>query len=304
MMRNHSYTFRQLKTFIEAGKSHSISKAANHLFITQPAVSMQIKQLEDAFGVALIEPEGRSIKLTEAGHTFLQIAQKAIAHLHDLEVSMASFANIEKGHIRLGVVSTTKYFVPILLMAFKKKHPDITFELQIENRANLIALMENHLIDIAIMGRPPNTKEYIAATFLTNPLGVICGPESPFANKIKCEWQDLNHADFIVREPGSGTRLLMEQLFHENHIQTNHMMTISSNETIKQMVSANMGLAFISLRTVALELKQGALRLLQIDGLPYLAHWYIMHRTQKRLSPSAQLFSEFMIQDSKILLKE
>jgi LysR family transcriptional regulator, low CO2-responsive transcriptional regulator len=299
-----AYTLKQIKTFQKVATLQSISKAANALFVTQPAVTQQIKQLEEAFGQALIEPFGRTVQLTESGKIFLKLSETLLTNLADLEETMNNLVNKEKGHIRLGIVSTTKYFAPMLMMEFKKIYPAIIFDLKVANREEMINLLRNNLVDLVIMGRPPNKVEYDAIPFITNPLGIICGEKYKLKNKARYCLEDLKNEKFIAREQGSGTRLLMEKIFLEKGIQPEIFMSIASNETIKQSVMANMGLAFISLRTVSRELANGVLKLLYVEGLPHIGHWYVMHRAEKKLSPSTVAFKNFMIEKAESLINQ
>lgn len=299
-----TFTLKQIKTFHRVATLQSISKAANALFVTQPAITQQIKQLEEAFGVALIEPFGRTIQLTESGKILLGLSERVMASLNEMEHSMASLVNLEKGHIRLGIVSTTKYFVPMLIMEFKKDYPEITFDLKIANRETMIHSLRNNLVDLVIMGRPPNKIEYDAIPFITNPLGIVSGSKYPIKSKPQYTLGDLRHEKFIAREEGSGTRLLMEKIFEEQGVKPLITMSIDSNETIKQSVLANMGLTFISLRAVRRELDAGLLKLIDIEGLPYIGHWYIMHRTEKKLSPSTDIFKQFIMEKAEGLVNQ
>jgi DNA-binding transcriptional LysR family regulator len=299
-----AYTLKQIKTFQKVARLQSISKAANALFVTQPAVTQQIKQLEEVFGLALIEPFGRTVQLTESGKIFFKLSETLLANLADLEEMMSNLVNLEKGHIRLGIVSTTKYFVPMLMMEFKKVYPAISFDLKIANREEMVNLLRNNLVDLVIMGRPPNKVEYDAIPFITNPLGIISGEKYPLKNKTTYRLEDLKNEKFIAREEGSGTRLLMEKIFLEKGVKPEIFMSIASNETIKQSVMANMGLTFISLRAVSRELDNGELKLLNVEGLPYIGHWYVMHRAEKKLSPSTVAFKDFMIEKSEALISQ
>lgn len=292
------YTLKQIQTFIEVAKENSISKAADKLFVTQPAISMQIRQLEEAFGLALIEPIGRNIQLTKAGLEFLERAQAATTELKDLEAAMAGHINLGKGHIYLGIVSTTKYFVPMLLVEFRKLFPGIEISLKIDNRENILAMLNRNEVDLVIMGRVPKEMDCIATPFATNPMGIVSGPTHPMSRRKQAQFSDLNNQEFVVREIGSGTRQAMERMFAFHQTKFNIAMEMPSNETIKQAVMAGMGLSFLSLRTVRHELGSGYIVLLDIVGLPHIGHWYITHRSQKKLAPAAMAFKEFIIEQA------
>ncbi len=290
------YTLKQIHTFIEVAKESSISKAADNLFVTQPAISMQIKQLEDVFGIPLIEPLGRNIQLTSAGKAFLDQALTVMSELKDLEAIMAGHRNLGGGVIYLGIVSTTKYFVPMLLVEFHKLFPGIEVILKIDNRENILALLARNEVDLVIMGRVPKEMACVAIPFVTNPMAIVSSPSHPFSRRKKLKFSDLADQEFVVREMGSGTRQAMERLFQENQTPLKIAMEMPSNETIKQAVMAGMGLSFLSLRTVRHEMGTGHIALLDVIGLPHVGHWYITHRIQKKLSPAAIALKEFVIE--------
>ena len=299
-MRN--YTLKQLLTFIEVAREKSVSKAAERLFVTQPAVSMQIRQLEDAFGLALIEPIGRNIQLTHAGHEFLTHAIGAVARLKDLEASMAEHVGIKKGRIDLAIVSTAKYFVPMLLVRFAKLLPGIEVKLRIDNRENILGMLSRSEIDLVIMGRAPANIDCEATAFATNPLGIVCAPDHPLSRRKRVSIEALKDYEFVVREQGSGTRAAMERLFAQHDLALKVVMEMPSNETIKQAVMAGMGLSFLSLRTVRHELAAGHLALVDISGMPIVGKWYVTHLSQKKLSPAAKSFKAFLIEQGGPLI--
>ena len=299
-MRN--YTLKQLQTFIEVAREKSVSKAAERLFVTQPAVSMQIRQLEEAFGLALIEPVGRNIQLTHAGQEFLTHAIAAVSRLKDLEASMAEHVGIKKGRIELAVVSTAKYFVPMLLVRFAQQWPGIEVKLRIDNRDNILGMLSRSEIDLVIMGRAPNTLECEATPFATNPLGIVCAPDHPLARRKRQPFEVLKDETFVVREQGSGTRAAMERLFAQHDVPLKVAMEMPSNETIKQAVMAGMGLSFLSLRTVRHELAGGYIALADIGGMPLMGKWYVTHLTQKKLSPAAKAFKGFLVEQGGELI--
>jgi len=290
------YTLKQINTFIEVAKEKSISKAADNLYVTQPAISMQIKQLEDVFGLPLLEPVGRNIQLTSAGKAFLEQVLTVASELKDLEALMAGHRNLGGGVIYLGIVSTTKYFVPMLLVEFRKLFPGIEVILKIDNRENILSMLARNEVDLVIMGRAPQEMECEAVPFVTNPMAIVSSPSHPFSRRKQLAFKDLEGQEFVVRELGSGTRQAMERLFRENQTELTIAMEMPSNETIKQAVMAGMGMSFLSLRTVRHEMGTGHIALLDIVGLPHVGHWYITHRVQKKLSPAAKAFKEFVIE--------
>lgn len=299
-MRN--YTLKQLQTFIEVAREKSVSRAAERLFVTQPAVSMQIRQLEEAFGLSLIEPVGRNIQLTHAGQEFLRHAIAAQAKLKDLEASMAEHVGMKKGRIELGIVSTAKYFVPMLLVRFTQLMPGIDITLHIDNRDNILGRLSRNELDLVVMGRAPGNLDCEATPFASNPLGIVAPPDHPLSRRKRMAFETLKDCEFVVREQGSGTRAAMERLFAQYEIPIQVAMEMPSNETIKQAVMAGMGLSFLSLRTVRHELAAGHLALLNISGMPLVGKWYVTHLSQKKLSPVAQAFKTFLIDQAEPLI--
>ena len=296
------YTLKQLQTFLEVARQRSVSKAAERLFVTQPAVSMQIRQLEDAFGLALLEPVGRNIRLTHAGEAFLLHAQAAMGQLKDLEAQMADHVGLKKGRIDLAVVSTAKYFIPMLLVQFGKLFEGINVQLKIDNRENILGMLARNEADLVVMGRAPGDLDCEAIPFATNPLAIVAAPDHPLARRKQLPFSALADYRFVVREEGSGTRAAMERLFAQHNTPLKVEMEMPSNETIKQAVMARMGLSFLSMRTMRHELAGGYMALVDIQGMPQVGHWYITHLSQKKLSPAARAFKEFLIEQGGALM--
>jgi LysR family transcriptional regulator, low CO2-responsive transcriptional regulator len=296
------YTLRQLDTFIEVAREQSVSRAAQRLHVTQPAVSMQLRQLEQAVGVPLVQAEGRAIRLTPAGEEFETIAQRALAQLKDLDDAFAGQRSLKRGTVHLAVVTTAKYFIPMLLVAFRRKFPGVEVQLGLHNREGVLGLLARNEIDLVVMGRAPDTPPCAAEVFASNPMGIVAAPSHPLSRRRRASLSLLKDEEFVVREAGSGTRAAMERLFAAKRLKLRIAMELPSNETIKQAVMAGMGLSFLSLRTVRHELASGRLALLDIEGLPLLRHWYVTHRSNKRLSPAAQAFKQFLVEEGGPLL--
>ena len=297
------YTLKQIDTFLEVARELSVSRAAERLHVTQPAVSMQMRQLEQALGVPLIEQVGRRIRLTEAGLDLQRIGAGIAAQLKELEDVMASHLGLQRGRIHLGIVSTAKYFVPMLLVRFRKKFPAIEVELKINNRERILNLLVRNEIDLVIMGRAPDHIDCVATAFATNPMGFVGAPEHPLSRRRQAPLSILKDQDFVVREQGSGTRAAMERLFARHRVKPRIVMELPSNETIKQAVMAGMGLSFLSLRTVRHEVASGHLVLLDIEGLPIERHWYVTYLASKRLSPAAAAFKSFLVEEAGALVE-
>ena len=302
MSSSPNYSLRQLLSFLEIAREGSVSRAAERLHVTQPAVSMQLRQLEDAFGVALTEPSGRNLRLTGAGRDFAEYAIKVRAALKDLEAAMAAHVGLDHGRLDLAVVTTAKYFVPRLLIRFGELHAGIDVTLKVENREKVIGLLSRNEVDMVVMGRSPKGLSCRATPFATNPMGILASPTHPLAKRRRMRFETVAAHDFLVREEGSGTRAAMTRLFAEHSASIKMKMELPSNETIKQAVMAGMGLCFLSLRTVRQELASGHLVLLNVPGLPVMGNWYVTYLASKKLSPAAKAFESFLVQQGAALV--
>ncbi len=291
------YTLRQLDTFLVVAESMSISRAAESLHVTQPAISMQLRQLEEALGSPLLQRAGRGIALTDAGVDLLDYARRVVFQLTELDNVMAERRGAYRGRIELAIITTAKYFMPKLLMRFRKKFPKIEIGLRVHNREAILQLLSRNEVDLIVMGRVPDELECIAAPFATNPLGIVSAPDHPMSRRRNIDLRTLKDEDFVARETGSGTRRSMEKLFAKHRVKPRIVMEIPSNETIKQAVMAGMGLSFLSLRTTRQEIAAGHLALLDVEGLPLVRHWYITHLKIKRLSPAALEFKRFLLDE-------
>lgn len=288
-------TLRQLRIFDALTRHLSFSRAAEELHLTQPAVSMQIKQIEQTAGQPLLEQFGKKIFITEAGHALLRHAQAVLRELEEAQQSLAALQGVNQGTLNITLISTAKYFAPRFLAQFCNLYPDVKLKLAINNRARLLQRLLDNEIDLAIMGHPPQELDIVAEPFAHNPHAIIACPDHRFAKKHRIPLMALSKENFLVREPGSGTRMLMERVFRDHGMSVNATMEISSDETIKQAAMVGMGIGFLSLHTVELELQTGRLIMLDVAEMPIMRKWYIVHGKNKRLSPVARAFREFLL---------
>jgi len=296
------YTLRQLELFSAVARCKSLTRAAEEVHLTQPAVSMQVRQLEASLGLPLFEPEGRGIRLTEAGREFAGHVEEVLERVQNLDEIAARWRGVRTGRVRLGVVSTAKYFVPKLLGQFLRSHPGIDFRLSVHNREEILRELSGNTVDLVIMGRPPEEIECTATPFAPNLLGIVAAPEHRLSRRRRMELAELAEEPFIVREPGSGTRAAMERVFAAHRTKFQTSMEMASNETIKQAVIAGLGLGFLSLHTVRHELATGRLVLLDIVGLPVRRQWYLVQRASRRLVPAAEEFGAFLVREAEALI--
>lgn len=290
-------TFRQLQVFVEVARHGSMSRAAEALHLTPPAISMQIKEIESQLGLSLFDREGRRISLSTVGEYFLVHARRMLLALQDAENAMARFRRLEQGVLTIGMVSTAKYFVPQLLARFRLEHAGIDVRLRVAgNREQLVALMQAGEVDLSVMGRPPKEIGARAEAFAAHPLVFVCPPAHPLLNPGHPPVAELGPYPFIVREHGSGTRNAMQQFFGEHRFEPRIAMELSSNETIKQAVMAGLGLSFLSLHTVGLEVRSGLIHVLDVEDTPVMRMWNVVHLQSKLLSPAAEAFRYFILE--------
>ncbi len=290
-------TLRQLKVFEAVARHLSFTRAAEELFLTQPAVSMQVKQLEQHIELPMFEQVGKKVSLTEAGRE-MQFYSRAIMQLLDeADDVLDGLRGGERGHLNLAVPSTANQMTMHLLAAFRQRNPAFTFSIDITNREGLLRRLELNECDLVIMGKPPEDAALEAVVFMDNPLVVIAAPDHPLASRKRIDPSSLKQETFVIREPGSGTRIAMERFFAEHGWRPGQGsgMEMTSNEAIKQAVEAGLGLGIVSRHTRDVELAARRLAVLDVKSFPIPRHWYIVQRQGKRLSAVAARFREFVI---------
>lgn len=297
-------TLRQLKVFESVARNLSYSGAANELHLTQPAVSMQIKQLEDNINLSLFEQLGRRIFLTEAGQELYQYSRAISQQLADLEVALDELKGMERGKLNISVVTTANYFAPHLLAKFCQRYTGVTVSLNVSNRETVLKQLSDNLIDLAIMGQPPDHLDIDSQSFMENPLVVIAPPNHPLCKEKNIAVKRLANEIFLVRESGSGTRSAMERFFAAHKIKINKGMETDTTEAIKQAVQAGMGLGIMSRHTIELELETKRLKILNIQNFPIMRYWHVVNRKNKRLSNVANTFRDFLLREAEVLMHE
>jgi len=297
-------TLRQLQVFEAVARNRSFSRAAEELHLSQPGVSMQVKQLDEMAGLPLTAQVGKKLFLTEAGEVVYQCCQNVAQQIRELDEALARMKGLDKGELKISAVSTTKYFAPRLLAAFSHLHPQLKVRLDVGNREKLLNALALNDVDLVVMGKPPADRDLEAHTFMDNPLVIIAPPKHPLANKKRIPATMLARETFIMREPGSGTRAATERFFAEHNATLTPGMEMNSNIAIQQAVEAGLGLGLVSRHTLGMELKLGRLTILDVEDTPILRHWYIVHRPGKRFSSAAQSFIDFMHAHASEVLSE
>lgn len=295
-------TFRQLKVFEAVSRNLSYTLAAKELFLTQPAVSMQVKQLEENAGLPLLEQIGKKIYLTEAGREMYHYARSMAHELKEAGAIMEQLKGLESGRLEVTVATTANAFATRMLSKFNKQYEGSTVSLDVTNREGLLRQLANNDKDIAIMGRPPSGADLVIEPFADNPLVVVAAPDHPLATIQPIPLYMLQDQTFVVREQGSGTRTAMERFFEEHNLSITSSMEMNENEAIKQAVQAGMGLGVVSIHTIELEIETNRLVILDVEDFPIMRHWYLVHRKEKRLSPITQTFKEFVLNEGRNLI--
>lgn len=293
-------SIRQLRAFVAVTRLGSFARAAEELHVTPPAVTQQIREMEDMLGLPVFDRQGRKVVLTTSGEYFLVYARRLLAVLKEAEDAMARLRRLEDGLLTVGMVSTAKYFVPRLLADFRLEHPGVDLRLQVTpTRDALVTLLENGDCDLAIMGRPPRELATRAEPFAAHPHVFVAPPGHPILRVGHPPASALAGHALIAREGASGTRALMDRYFTAQRVEPRIAMEMPSNETIKQAVMAGMGLSFLSLHTLHLELQAGLLELVAAEGTPIIRTWNVVHLQSKVLSPAAEAFRYFMIEHAE-----
>lgn len=290
-----NYTLKQLYSFEAVIRLKSFTKASKELHITQPAVYMQVKQLQENLGSELVNIQGKTIKPTFIGQKFYQTSIEVIDKLEQSKIDIEQTLDPEAGHLQIAVATTTNSFVSHILAKFKKKYPRMSFYLEVTNRESLLEKLDNSEADLIIMGEPPTDMPLVTQPFMENPLIAIAHPEHPLLNNQSNTIKDLTNETLITREQGSGTRITIERIIG---MQLNSDIEINSNEAIIQAVQAGLGIGFVSKHTVKLELDNNVIKQLSIDKFPITRHWYVVHNSKSKLSPIAARFKKFIVDNS------
>ena len=296
---------RHLRIFETIASCGSFSRAADQLGMSQPAVSMQLRQLETDLGTVLFERPQRQ-RLTEAGQELLQHARMILAQARAAEDAMALYEadpneagagpRGARGLLHLGVVSTAHYFAPRLLNEFHRLHSEVRPKLTVAKRHEVLAMLQEHRLDLAITGYPPSESDVEAQSFARHPHCIVAPPDHPLAKRRKLTWGDLRDEHFIFRESGSATRQFFEHLLQSQSIQVRVGMELAGNETIKQAVMCGMGISFLSAHAFQVELAAGLMVVLDVIDMPKHIDWCVVQRRDTVLTGVNAAFREFVFE--------
>ncbi|MFK5915008.1 MAG: LysR family transcriptional regulator [Woeseiaceae bacterium] len=296
------FTLQQLKLFEAVSRNSSYTRAAEELHITQPAVSIQIKRLEEQCGLPIFESVGKKIFTTTAGKALYEASVDILNRAEELKNTIEELKGVVKGPLRLSVVTTSKYFMPHLLGNFLNQYPKVEPKLVFTNRARVIQRLYDNEDDFVVMGQVPEDNKLMTSPFLENILVPVAHPKHPLANKKKITLEELVKERFLVREEGSGTRLVFDRLLEKNELSVEPYMELGSSEALKQAVMARLGLAILSLHSLRLEQAAEKLVVLDVEGFPLKRRWFAVHMKGKKLSLVARTFHDFIISESNNIL--
>ncbi|MBF7728945.1 LysR family transcriptional regulator [Pseudomonas sp. N040] len=287
-------TFRQLQIFRAVCTSLSYSRAAEEMALSQPAVSLQIRQLEELLGQPLFDYVGKKLYLTAAAETLLKAGEDIFARLDSLDMQLADLRGTLQGQLSLAVESSAKYFTPHLFAAFRQQHPEVSLQLTVVNHAQAIKRLSVNRDDLLIMSQVPQDMALEFLPFLNNPIVAVARPDHPLCQQPALTLQDLTGWPLLVREQGSGTRKACEEYCHQKRAHFAQSMELGSLEAQREAVLAGLGLALLPRHAVSMELGGGRLCELPVQELPLYRSWCVVHPRNKRLSPVAQAFIGFI----------
>lgn len=299
MVEHMHFTFQQLKLFESVFRHGSYTRAAEELHLTQPAVSIQIKRLEEQAGTPLLEQVGKKMFPTAAGKEMYSASLDILTRIAELKNSLDELEGTVKGILQVSVITTAKYFLPELLGSFLQKYPDVEPKLKFTNRARIIERLMNNVDDFVIMGQVPEDDHLEAYPFLNNIISIVAPADHPLAKKKNIPLKELVNHRFLNREAGSGTRSVCDQLFEKHDVKIEPYMELGSSEALKQAVMAGLGIAALSTHSVQLELEVNKLAILNVEGFPLKRRWYAVHMKGRKLSLVAKTFLDFILEESR-----
>ena len=292
-----NYTLKQLYSFESVIRLGGFTSASKELHITQPAVYMQVQQLQESIGAKLFDINGKKISPTFVGKKIYQTAVETINTLENSKLEIDEIMHPDSGHLQIAVATTANSFISSLLAKFKKEFPKMTFYIDVTNRHDLLDNLKSNQADLVIMGEPPKNIPLISQAFMTNPLIAIAHPENELLKKEKVTIKDLKKETLLTREVGSGTRITIERFTGLNF---NSDIQINSNEAIVEAVQAGLGIGFVSMHSVNLQLKNKIIKQLDVEPFPIVRQWHIVHHAEAELSPIARRFKQFVIDNTRV----
>lgn len=303
-MRLRNVTLHQLRLFYSLGTHLSFTRVAEELHLTQPAVSIQIKRLEESVGLPLVEHMGKRLYFTDAGKELFEACRDVLERMRVLGEDMTGLEEGVRGPLNLAAITTAKYFMPHLLGVFLRDYPAVEPRLSITNQSRVLERLTGNMDDLVIMGTIPDNMDLEVAHFLDNPLVVVAPPDHPLAGERNIPLARIAEERFLSREPGSGTRQARTRLFAQHGLAAKVYMELGSSEAIKQAVMAGLGISVLSLHNLSLELESGLIAVLDVKHFPLMRNWYAVHLKGKKLSQTTRRFLDFLLKDGARIWQE
>ncbi len=292
-------TLHQLKVFEAVARNSSFTRAAEELFLTQPTVSMQVKQLSKTVGMPLFEQVGKKLYLTESGKALFETCQDMFERMERFEMAISNIKGLKQGSLRISTITTAKYVIPRILGPFCNRYPGIDVSLTVTNHQYVLEGLASNRNDIYIVSHVPEDLDVQSIAFMENPLVVLAPKEHPLVGEKNISLARLAQEPFIMREPGSGTRRAAQNLFEAHGIPLRVRLDLGSNEAIKQAIAGGMGISVLSKHTLALEGLSNQLAVLDVEHFPIPRTWYVIYPSGKQLSTIAQEFLDYLLNEGK-----
>ncbi len=297
-------SFKQLQALVQVARHQSVSRAAEAMHVTQPAVSLHLKLLEEAAGIPLTRKQGRNIQMTSAGELLVGYAERILKLWEEAGDEVAAFKGVTSGTLRIGAVMTAEHLLPAMLVRFTTGRPHVRIRLQVGSRPEVIGMLSRDEIDLAIMGTPPREFPTSASRFARHPMAFYVAPGHPLASARPVALTELADHNLLVRERGSGTRAAVEKLYRDAGAPLSIGSELSSNEAIKQMTAAGLGVGFLSVHACTLEVRNRLLTALPVTGTPVSADWHVMHKADHAIPTVAAAFHEFIVEHGQQVIHD
>lgn len=300
-------TLRQLEILVAVADTGGVANAAEQLHLTQPSASMQLKKITESIGMPLYEQVGRRIELTTAGQCVVDAARKMFASLSEMDMQLNELQGMKAGKLSLSVVTTAEYFIPHLLGPFCLRYPNIEVDLQVGNSEQVLSRLHDNRDDFYFVSGAPVNSSVVSQPFIPNPIVMVASKQHPVAQNLDSNtpisWADIQQHRLILREHGSSSRNLAEEILKQQKIEPEQTMTIASNEGIKHAVMANLGLALMSTHILN-QSDREVLVELPMEGMPYEHYWDLVYSASKELSIVAKTFGDFLVEEGPALLED
>jgi len=297
-------TLHQLRVFEAVARHNSFTRAAEELFLTQPTISMQVKQLAKVVGLPLFEQIGKRLYLTTAGKELFSTCKVLFEHISEFESTIANLKGLKQGTLRLSVITTAKYIIPRLLGLFSQRYPGVDISLKVTNHESISERLINNQDDLYVMSQLPQDFDVEVYPFMENPLIVLAPRSHPLVNQKNIPLKRLANELFIMREPGSGTRQAVQKLFEEHDIKVRVKLDLGSNEAIKQAIAGGLGISVLSRHTLTSESMNGEIAILDVEHFPIRRHWYVVYPVGKQLSIIASTFFDYLQNEGKAIAEQ